>query len=154
MPFIPSAVAAGGVAAASGITLVAYAENTGLNLTITGSEQTCGVDVTFTSDGVSPYRIEFFAPILAIFTGGDTIQLILRENPTGANTARGELAQYTAGGAAQWAVFGRRVITPAAGSVTYRVNVIRNAGGGSPSIQGGTGAAGTYVAASLAVFSA
>lgn len=139
-------------AASSGLTRVAYAENTALNLTVTGSEQSIGVDVTFTPDGSSSYLFVVFVPNLAIFTAGDSINLQLREDPAGANTGRGVIGRFLGAGSNQSSITGRRRFVPTNASHTYRVNAVRAQGAGSPSAVSGDGTGTNYAPASLEVF--
>jgi hypothetical protein len=120
---------------------VAYAEFATLVQTSGGAETAVVSSPAVTFDGVTEYVIEFYAPLFANFAAATTAVLRLREDPAGANTDLGDLAQI-ASSSIQVPVHVERVLTPTAGSHIYRVTIRRTAGAAEPAVEGGAGGAG------------
>jgi hypothetical protein len=120
---------------------VAYAEFTTLVQTAGGAETAVVSSPAFVFDGVTEYVIEFYCPLFANFAAATTAVLRLREDPAGANTDLGDLAQIASANL-QCPVHAERVLTPSAGSHIYRVTIRRTAGAAEPAVEGGAGGAG------------
>jgi hypothetical protein len=122
---------------------LAYAESTVAASIVATSEATANTVVTapaFTADGATAVLVEFYAPAVSMAANGVSINVVLFQD----GAAIGQIGHhYSPSATFVKETFGRRRLTPAAGSRTYSVRAWVNTGSGN--IGGGAGGAGTDV---------
>jgi len=131
---IPTTVLTATPGGGSGVQLIDYVEQTS-TVTFVG-ETTVVTSNSFIADGTSKYEIEFFCALVALF--GNPSNLNLREDPSGANTDLGIIAQLS-DGSTQDALTVSRILIPTAGSHQYRITATRVSGSGTPQLTAGVG---------------
>ena len=102
-------------------------------------------NLTFTSDGVSLYRVEFFCGSVQATTAGSALTVYLTNGSTTAITRLGQV--YNASAVTYASMFAVHYVTPAAGSVTYNVKAVANG-----ILQGGSGSGDNFPVMFVQVF--
>jgi hypothetical protein len=109
--------------------------------------------ITFTADGSSAYRLEFFSPQVICGTGsGDTVFIHL-VNGSGTDLARiGAVASGNGAQAVNTPVHSVFYYTPSAGSVTLNIRAHKGTSSVNGTISAGAAGAGVLIPAFFAIF--